>query len=161
MLIRSLAIATSALALAGTVHAGDHGDTAMKDKSAEAETRAEATTTQAELKPMAFDEDAIAPKRLASTWMGLPVHHGDSQDTVGEVSDIVFDTDYQIKRIVVDAGGLLELNETRVALPLHAFDVSVTDDEPRLSVSMSEEELEALGGESEDGNIWDEETSYE
>jgi sporulation protein YlmC with PRC-barrel domain len=87
-----------------------------------------------------------AEQMRASTWMGKEIY-GPDDASIGEVADLVLQEDGETRAALIDVGGFLGVGEKRVAIPFENIEVSQPADEggePKLTVAMTREELEAL-----------------
>ena len=57
-----------------------------------------------------------AEEMLASTLLGTQVYNGENQ-SLGEINDVLFDADGQLKTVVIGVGGFLGIAERDVAVP--------------------------------------------
>jgi sporulation protein YlmC with PRC-barrel domain len=83
-------------------------------------------------------------QRTADNLMGADVYDGENQQ-IGSVEDIVLDGN-EISHLVLDIGGFLGIGEHRIALSMQEVDIfwSDQDDEVRVQVPMTQEELEQM-----------------
>jgi sporulation protein YlmC with PRC-barrel domain len=87
-----------------------------------------------------------AEQMRASTLMGKEIY-GPDDASIGEVSDLVLQEDGETRAALIDVGGFLGVGEKRVAIPFEQIQFSQPAEdggEPRLTVAMTKEELEAL-----------------
>jgi sporulation protein YlmC with PRC-barrel domain len=129
-MLRILMITSSALALmAGGVLAADQ--TEMSDKNKQ----------QAEL-GMQFDQSAELV--MASNFLGMTIYSGEGAEAeqIGEVNDVVLDSDGEIAAVIVEVGGFLGIGEKRVAIEFDRLSWSEQDGERRLTASLERAELE-------------------
>ncbi|NBC21306.1 MAG: hypothetical protein GVY06_09750 [Alphaproteobacteria bacterium] len=89
------------------------------------------------------------PAYLASAWLGESVYNYQGEE-IGDVSDLVITAGTGVEAAVVNVGGLWDVGDTDVAIPIDEFDVtSYAEEEPRLRVAYGEKELlEAAGVET-------------
>ena len=81
------------------------------------------------------------PSYLASAWLGESVYNYDGNE-VGDVTDLVITSESGVEAAVLSVGGIWDIGDTDVAVPIEDFEVtSHTDNEPRLRVDYSEDEL--------------------
>ena len=87
-----------------------------------------------------------AEQMRASTLMGKEIY-GPDDASIGEVSDLVLHEDGETRAALIDVGGFLGVGEKRVAIPFEQIQFSQPAEdggEPKLTVAMTREELEAL-----------------
>ncbi len=88
----------------------------------------------------------------ASEVIGLNVMTPDNEDTIGEVNDLVLDTDSgKIRYAAVSVGGFLGIGDKLVAVPWNAFDCRKDEDgNSYLSLDTTKEKLEKAPGFDQD-----------
>lgn len=79
---------------------------------------------------------------LASKLIGTKVR-GASDETLGDVSDVVMDANGSVSAVVVGVGGFLGVGEKSVAVPFSALEMSRARDGDRLVLRHSKDELKA------------------
>jgi sporulation protein YlmC with PRC-barrel domain len=156
---------TDAAATTDTATADAGTDAATEaTTTSQAETDAETTETETEtvqVQPVpaegsteqagaAFDAESgfvafSADQVRASTLMGQEIF-GPGDESIGEVSDLVVQQDGETRAALVDVGGFLGVGEKEVAIPFDQIEVQPAQEggEPRLSIAMTQEELEQL-----------------
>lgn len=77
----------------------------------------------------------------ASDLMDKKVHSRDSDEEVGEISDLVIDQDGRIIAVVIGTGGVLGMGEKDVAIAWDRIEHSTEGDETKLYIDMDEETL--------------------
>ncbi|WP_019624142.1 PRC-barrel domain-containing protein [Thioalkalivibrio thiocyanoxidans] len=77
----------------------------------------------------------------ASDLMDKKVHSRDSDEEVGEISDLVIDQDGRIIAVVIGTGGVLGMGEKDVAIAWDRIDRSTENDEVKLYIDMDEDTL--------------------
>ncbi len=83
-----------------------------------------------------------AEEMLASTLLGTSVYNGENQ-SLGEINDILFDADGQLRTVVIGVGGFLGIAERDVAVPWKALGVSRDENQDlMLRLDVSREQLE-------------------
>jgi len=83
-----------------------------------------------------------AEEMLASTLLGTSVYNGENQ-SLGEINDILFDADGQLRTVVIGVGGFLGIAERDVAVPWKALGVSQDENQDlMLRLDVSREQLE-------------------
>ncbi len=83
-----------------------------------------------------------AEEMLASTLLGTSVYNGENQ-LLGEINDILFDADGQLRTVVIGVGGFLGIAERDVAVPWKALGVSRDENQDlMLRLDVSREQLE-------------------
>lgn len=89
--------------------------------------------------------DPAGEERTADRLMGATVYDAEG-DNIANVDDVLFDADHAISHLVMDVGGFLGLGSHTVALGLDDVDItwSDEDDNVRVQVSMSQDQLEEL-----------------
>jgi sporulation protein YlmC with PRC-barrel domain len=103
--------------------------------------------------PAAADRQAGAPsgpvtqqkpdQMLASKFKGTDVMGSDNQK-IGDVSDILFDKQGKIEAYVISVGGFLGMGAKDIALPPSQVQWTKDNNEDKLKVSMSKEQLEQM-----------------
>ena len=79
---------------------------------------------------------------LSSTLLGTSVYNGENQ-SLGEINDILFDADGQLRTVVIGVGGFLGIAERDVAVPWKALGVSQDENQDlMLRLDVSREQLE-------------------
>ncbi len=110
---------------------------------------AQTTPAPAPMAPPAATETAPqierAPGHLATNIIGEAVYNGvgDEAEKIGDVSDIVIDTNDGVEMIVIGVGGFLGLGEKRVAVPWSEVSWAERDGDWWLVVNSTKESLEA------------------
>ncbi|MBZ8134639.1 PRC-barrel domain-containing protein [Afifella sp. IM 167] len=68
----------------------------------------------------------------------------DTQQSVGEVDDVILSDAGQVESIVIDVGGFLGVGEKAVAIPYDQIELTRVpdEDEPRLTIAMTRQQLE-------------------
>jgi sporulation protein YlmC with PRC-barrel domain len=81
----------------------------------------------------------------ATSLMGKSVY-GPEDQSIGEVSDLVFEKDGGTRVALVDVGGFLGIGEKTVAIPFDELHITQADAaaEPRVTVAMTKDQLEQL-----------------
>ena len=81
---------------------------------------------------------------LASDLMGATIH-SPSDESIGEVGDMIVDLDGTVQGVVIGVGGFLGMGEKAVAIEMSSLELTPPDDtgEMRLTLSTTREELEA------------------
>jgi sporulation protein YlmC with PRC-barrel domain len=83
-----------------------------------------------------------AEEMLASTLLGTSVYNGENQ-SLGEINDVLFDADGQLRTVVIGVGGFLGIAERDVAVPWKALSVSRDENQDlMLRLDVSREQLE-------------------
>ncbi len=86
--------------------------------------------------------DQSADTFLASTLMDATVVNP-AGDSIGDVNDMVVNSDGTIQGVVIGVGGFLGIGEKDVAIELDRLDITETDDELTFMLNATEEELKA------------------
>ena len=77
-------------------------------------------------------------------FLGLAVF-GQNDNWIGEISQVTFSEDGQIKMVILDIGGFLGLGETQVAVPLDMIELRrLGGDDLRAYVSATEKQLQEM-----------------
>lgn len=86
-----------------------------------------------------------AEERTADRLMGADVYGREGED-IATVDDLILGSDGSVTDVIVDVGGFLGMGSHTVALPIDAVDIlwSDSDNDVRVQVPMTEEELESL-----------------
>lgn len=109
----------------------------------------DAAVSDGDNSPHAFMREGyefVAPEALTGSDLdGAAVYDLDDRN-VGSISDLILDSDGDIKAIVVDLGGFLGIGTKPVLLEMSNVDILQTVDgnELRAYISLSKEEMEAL-----------------
>lgn len=74
---------------------------------------------------------------------GKPVL-GPDGETVGDVSDVVFDDRMQVSEVIVDVGGFLGIGEKSVAIAPEQIELMQNGDDMTLHIAATEDELKAM-----------------
>jgi sporulation protein YlmC with PRC-barrel domain len=157
--------ATDAPASTDTAEAPATGAEAPADQMADSTANTPAATdaapadqmaaagTAAEAEFLSFGADQVR----ASDVIGKEIFGPDDQ-SIGEVSDLVVQEDGETRAALIDIGGFLGVGEKEVSIPFEQIEMAQDGDEPRLTIAMSREELEALPA-YEDETMGSEETA--
>lgn len=106
-------------------------------------------TASADTRMQPSDIDAIViyqvgdlnPSYLASAWLGESVYNNNGEE-LGDVTDLVLDSENGVVAAVLSVGGLWDIGDTDVAVPINEFIVTrYEDSEPRLTLAYTEDEL--------------------
>jgi sporulation protein YlmC with PRC-barrel domain len=90
---------------------------------------------------MAFVTQQPANEWLAGVFIGEAVHNA-TGETIGDVSDLVFDHKGQISTVVIGVGGFLGLGEKGVGVPFSTLTFNVGKDGERvIVVALSKQDL--------------------
>jgi predicted outer membrane protein/sporulation protein YlmC with PRC-barrel domain len=117
-------------------------DTAEQPADQTADASSDMTAAPAEGGFLSFNADQVR----ASTLMGKEVFSPE-EESIGEVSDLVLQEDGETRAALIDVGGFLGVGEKEVAIPFNEIEISQPAEdggEPRLTIAMTKEELEAL-----------------
>src|SRR5262245_63478594 len=80
---------------------------------------------------------------LASQFIGQPVTNS-AGETIGNVSDLLFDKSGRIVNVVIGVGGILGIGEKSVAVPVTALSVTADADGKRIvKIPLSKDQLKA------------------
>jgi sporulation protein YlmC with PRC-barrel domain len=100
--------------------------------------------------PDAFDTIAsyesykYNPAYLASAWIGESVFGSDTEE-IGDVTDLVINSDNEVAGAVVSVGGVWNIGDTEVIVPISEFEVEQRENsEPYLSLNYTEDEILAM-----------------
>lgn len=117
------------------------------DREAQATTQASTRTNQAMSDPSELDTIIIYqvgtynPAYFASAWLGESVYNMNGEE-LGDVTDLVVTGDNEVAGAVISVGGLWDIGDTDVIVPIEEFDVTrYEDDHPRLRLDYTEDEL--------------------
>jgi len=106
------------------------------------------STTQAEIKTSQPDEGQIVLQDddsiLASSMIGTSVY-APNDEAVGDINDIIVNTDGTVQGVVIGVGGFLGIGEKDVAVTMNSLSLTPQSDgsAPRLVLNSTKEELEA------------------
>ncbi len=106
------------------------------------------TSTQAEVKESQPDQEQIvlqdADSILASSMIGTSVY-APNDEVIGDINDIIVNTDGTVQGVVIGVGGFLGLGEKDVAVTMKSLTLTPERDgsAPRLVLNSTKEELEA------------------
>jgi hypothetical protein len=78
----------------------------------------------------------------ASKLIGAKVYNA-SNESIGDISDLLLDTSGTIDRVIVGVGGFLGIGERKVALKISDLDIRKNGNSYRASVAMTKAQLEA------------------
>jgi sporulation protein YlmC with PRC-barrel domain len=149
--------------------AGDIAAAPAADQPAEDLTAAPAEEQTAAAEPPAASDAMPAEAAFiaaeaghirATTLMGQPVYGPDDQ-SIGEVSDVVFDKEGGTRAALVDVGGFLGVGEKTVAIAFGDLQFAQADEaaQAKVTVAMTKEELDQLPAyEVEDATVLNAET---
>lgn len=125
-------------AMADTEAPADAATTAEQDLVASSETTAEPVAPAGE-QFVTFAADQIH----ASDLIGKAVYSG--EESIGEISDLIFQTEGETRAALIDVGGFLGVGEKTVGIPFEKLQISKAEDgSEQVTVAMSKEELEQL-----------------
>ena len=87
-----------------------------------------------------FDKAPLAEDggKLASSYIGREVVFATEDDGTGEVSDLILDKRGTAKYAVIEYGGMLEMNDKRVALDLDELKPAAADEPLNLAMTLDE-----------------------
>jgi hypothetical protein len=78
---------------------------------------------------------------LASSWIGSSVYNS-SDESLGDINDLLLDANHQIVAIVVGVGGFLGIGQKSVAIGIDSVDVTTdADGNQKLIVDATKDEL--------------------
>lgn len=106
------------------------------------------SSTQADSKQSQPDQEQIvlqdADSILASSMMGTSVY-APNDEVIGDINDIIVNTDGTVQGVVIGVGGFLGLGEKDVAVTMKSLTLTPEGDgsAPRLVLNSTKEELEA------------------
>jgi sporulation protein YlmC with PRC-barrel domain len=78
-----------------------------------------------------------------SQLIGTKVYNA-SNESIGDINDLLLDTSGSVDRVIVGVGGFLGLGERKVALNMSDLDIRKDGSTYRASVSMTKAQLEAM-----------------
>lgn len=117
---------------------------------------AAAAPAVAEVSSDMFVTGQSASAHLTSNLVGAKVYNSasDQAEVIGDINDVVFDSDGQIEALVIGVGGFVGIAEKSVAVQYDAFSISeMKDGDPRIVFEATKADLEAapaFDGESMD-----------
>lgn len=130
----------------GAVGSGAAGSGTMHSDAADATPAQAGTDRNGAAEVFGADHAMLeGDERTAERLIGADVHDAEGE-TIGSVDDVVVDADNRISDVVVDVGGFLGIGSHTVKLPLTQARIgwSDADDEVRVQVAMTAEQLEQL-----------------
>lgn len=87
----------------------------------------------------------------ASELLGLNIRGRDSDDDIGEISDLMIQRDGKVSYAAVSFGGFLGLGDKMFAVPFEAIEIVKTDDEGlHARMDVTEEKLQNMEGFNQD-----------
>ncbi|HKJ63395.1 MAG TPA: PRC-barrel domain-containing protein [Hyphomicrobiales bacterium] len=89
----------------------------------------------------AFKEEQTSSEWRMATYLGSPIYSA-SGEKMGDVKDVLFDRTGKIQTVVIGVGGFLGLGEKRVAVPFEVVTYVDENDERRIIVPLTKEELQ-------------------
>lgn len=107
-------------------------------------TRTTRTTAQAESEASTRTFLASKPDRgyHSDSLVGREIVNRSTDESIGEVSDLVLDENGQVQAVIVSVGGVMGLGERDVAIAWDKLNRETEGDEVKLSVDMTQESLE-------------------
>lgn len=83
-----------------------------------------------------------------SRWLVSDVYHADVYDTsnnkIGQIDDLILNSDGQIKTAVIGVGGFLGVGQKDVAIPFTELKVTKKDNKDELTLDRSKDQLKAM-----------------
>lgn len=154
--MQPLKILLSATALAATPAAAvadDHKSGDMEREAAEQKASAPAEFDTV----MVYEIGTYNPAYLASAWLGESVYNVEGEE-LGDVTDLVIDGNNRLQGAVLSVGGLWDIGDTDVIVPIGDFMVTQYEDrEPKLRIDYTEDQLLATA-EAHDATAMDEDS---
>ncbi|GAB4354094.1 MAG: hypothetical protein Kow0026_12560 [Oricola sp.] len=92
-----------------------------------------------------FSSVIASPRNLASNIIGSPVYSMDGK-RIGTINDIIFDNDGKTIAFEIGTGGILGLDETRVALPSDQVRFEMRDGSLRIAADIVEQDIRDIAG---------------
>ena len=84
-----------------------------------------------------------AEEDLASNWIGQSLYNG-SDENLGDINDILLDSDGTVRAVIVGVGGFLGIGEKDVAVSFAAIEPRTDEDgDVSLYLNATQEQLEA------------------
>ena len=129
-------------AMADTEAPADAATTA--EQPAEEDLVASSETTAEPVAPAGEQFVTFAADQIhASDLIGKAVYSG--EESIGEISDLIFQTEGETRAALIDVGGFLGVGEKTVGIPFEKLQISKAEDgSEQVTVAMSKEELEQL-----------------
>jgi len=81
----------------------------------------------------------------ASDLIGQPVY-GVTDEKTGDINDLLLDDGGSIEAVIIGVGGFVGIGEKDVAVTLDSLDIMTDEGDLRITISATEEELEAAPG---------------
>lgn len=87
-----------------------------------------------------FDKAPLAEEggKLASSYIGREVAFATEDDGTGEISDLILDKQGTAKYAVIEYGGMLEMNDSRVAVSFDELKPAAADEPLKLAMTLDE-----------------------
>jgi sporulation protein YlmC with PRC-barrel domain len=93
---------------------------------------------------MPVEGGTLLPTDLSAEILMDAEVYGAAGDGIGEIEDVLIDADGQVTGITVEVGGFLGMGERTVELSPEQFTVTQNDDDVRVDVSLTEDQLKDL-----------------
>ena len=138
-------LTASALALTPAVAMADEPQADQQDTTVMEMTReASAQAPDAFDTIVPYEAYTYNPAYLASAWIGESVYGSDTEE-IGDVTDLVINSDNEVAGAVVSVGGIWNIGDTEVIVPMSEFEVEQRENsEPYLSLDYTEEQILAM-----------------
>lgn len=89
----------------------------------------------------AFKEEQTTGEWRMATYIGSPIYSAGGEK-MGDVKDVLFDRTGKIRTVVIGVGGFLGLGEKRVAVPFEVVTYVDENNQRRIVVPLSKEDLQ-------------------
>lgn len=133
--LKTLLAATALAATPAAAMADDHNKNS--DMSAESAMNAPGDITTI----IVYETGDYNPSYLASAWLGESVYNMNGEE-LGDVTDLVINGNNELAGAVLSVGGLWDIGDTDVIVPVSQFNITrMEDEEPRLRIDYTEDQL--------------------
>jgi len=96
--------------------------------------------TEADAQSVEYLTSQPANSLYSSDLVGYSVH-GATDDAIGNINDLLLSSDGRLEAVVIGVGGFLGIGEKNVAVTVSSLSIALVDDEYRISVDATEEQL--------------------